>query len=98
MTCAPGFLASLGHTESLGQIIQFLEYELNLHLAAEMPRSENLAEGLLERMSDDKHHFPESGTDGIVNRIVDNRLTVGAYSVHLLQGTIAGTHARCQYY
>ena len=99
----PRLLTSFGHLEALGQILQLLIYHLNLDAAAETLGIEHLGELLGERVAYDEYDLAETGADGVVDRIVDDGLVVGADSVHLLQRAVARTHAgsedkQCRFY
>ena len=38
----------------------------------------------------------ESGTDGIEYRVIQNRFSMGAHGVHLLEAAVAATHTCCK--
>ena len=88
----PGLHATLRHRATLGQVIELLEDKLHLDLTTETLLREDLAELLLKSVANHKYHLAKAGTNGIVDRIINNGLVVGAYTVHLLQGAVARSH------
>ena len=97
VVCAPRLYATLGESEALGQVVELLEYILHLYLMAEALGVEHLLKICLEGVADYEYHLAEASANSVVNRVVDNSLAVRAYAIHLLERTIARTHARCQY-
>ena len=97
VVCAPRLNATLGECEALGEVVELLEYILHLNLVAEALGVEHLLKICLEGVADYEYHLAEACANSVVNRVVDNSLAVRAYAIHLLERTIARTHARCQY-
>ena len=89
VVCSPWLLTTLRYRETLWQVVQLLENIVNLYLAAKTLRGKDLLELLLERVADNEYYLTETGTDCIVNRVVNNCLVVRTNSVHLLQRSIA---------
>ena len=86
-----------GLTRPFGQVVEFLENEIHGDAPAEAVGREDLAELLLEGVADDEDDLAETGTDGVVDRVIDDGLVVGTDAVHLFERPVAGTHARGEY-
>ena len=98
-----GYLTEELYRETLWQVVQLLKYEINLDASTETLRREHLLDLLLERVADNEYYLTETGTDSVVNRVVNNCLVVRTNSVHLLQRSIArahtcGKHQKCRFY
>ena len=81
----PGLHAAFGHGEPFGQVFKLLIDHLHGDPAAETIGREDLQELLGKGVADDEDHLAETGADGVIDRIVDDRLVVGADTVHLLE-------------
>ena len=85
--------AALRRRQSLGQCIQRLVDIIHLHA---LPRL--AANGLLKRLvqlrTDDKHHPLKARAARIIQRIIQNDLSVRPDRVDLFQPAIARTHPR----
>lgn len=56
-----------------------------------------VTEILLEILSDNENHLPESGADGIINGLVHDGLSVGTETVELFQTTVTASHSAGEY-
>ena len=89
---AERLFASLGRGQTLRQVIERLIGVIDLHEAARLA-----ADGLLERLvqlgADDEHHALEAGAVRVVDRVIQNDLTVRTDGVDLLEAAVARAHA-----
>jgi len=97
MVRSPRFRPVGRNLEPRGQLVQFLKNEIDGYFPSEALGRENFAEFFLEQMSDHEYHAAEPGPDRVVDRVIDDRLAVRPHAVHLLERSVAGTHARRQY-
>ena len=92
MRRAERLFASLGRGQTLRQVIERLIGVIDLHEAARLA-----ADGLLERLvqlgADDEHHALEAGAVRVVDRVIQNDLTVRTDGVDLLEAAVARAHA-----
>ena len=91
VACAPGFHTPFGDTEAFRQLVKGLVDIFNWD--TKFLRVVHFLEGLGEVLADDEDHLAETGAFGVVNGIIEDGLIVGADAVHLLQGTVSGTHS-----
>ena len=91
VTGTPGLGAPFGRSETLRQVIHLLIGVIHLDFALEAA-ADDLFEGLFQLLFNDKYHLAEAGQNGIMYRIINNDLAVGAQRVDLLQTAVAAAH------
>ena len=88
---APRFHATFGDAEACRKLVQCLINILNGN--AEFLGVVDFFESLGEVLANHEDHLAETGTLGIKNGIIEDGFVVWTHTVHLLQGTISGTHS-----
>ena len=97
MPCSPWLYASVRNRKSIRKRIQILVNIRNLHLLRDT-RTDPFAEQLLIFLLYNKNHFLESGTHRVIDRKIDNNMTVLIDRVDLLHSAIAASHSCRHYY
>ena len=92
---APGLGAAGRRNKAPGQVLQGLIGVFHLD-AVLKTAADDLPEGILQFPLDDKDHLAEAGQNGVVYRIINNDLTVGAQRVDLLQSAVTAAHTGSQ--
>ena len=85
MVGSPGFYTISRNGKAFRKFVQLLEYKIYLNLATKTFGSKNFTKFLFKKVTDNKYDLAESGTNSIVDRIVDNSLAAGADTVHLFE-------------
>ena len=82
---------ALRENQTLGKVIGILECVPDADAVANTG-CDGVTEDLVVLTFDDKYYFVKTGTNGIVNGIVDDKLAGGTQRVNLLQTAIAVPH------
>lgn len=92
----PWLGASFGADEALGQVVDRLEDHLDGDVVFVF--GEDLrAKIRFEILADDEDHLAEAAADGVEDRVIHDRLAVGAETVQLFETAVARAHACGQY-
>ena len=85
MVSTPRLDTLLGKGKALRETVELLIYIDNLYLVTEALGIEYLSKILGKRVANNKYHLAETGTNSVVDRVVDDSLAIGAYAIHLLE-------------
>ena len=91
MAGAPGLDPTLGDGVTGREVLHLLEGVAHLHVVRH-PLAYRLSEGGFDLVLDDKDHRLKARSAGIVKGVVDDKFSIGAHRVHLLQSTVAAAH------
>ena len=92
----PWLGAPFGADEALGQVVDRLEDHLDGDVVFVF--GEDLrAKIRFEILADDEDHLAKAAADGVEDRVIHDRLAVGAETVQLFETAVARAHACGQY-
>ena len=91
MAGAPGLDPTLGDGVTGREVLHLLEGVAHLHVVRH-PLTYGLPESVLDLVLDDKDHRLKARPTGVVERVVDDKFSVGTHRVHLFQSTVAAAH------
>ena len=103
MSCSPWLLALRVESELRRDLEEFLGYKLEFKRLSvnafyiAVLCLDHLFHLLLEVFANDIYYFTEAGLNCVIDRIVDDSLSVWTESVHLFQSTVAASHSGCKY-
>ena len=93
MRGAERFFPSLGRAQSVRQLVQRLIGVVHLHKAARLA-ADRFLKRLVQLGPDDENHPIKARAIRVVNRIIQNDLSVRADRIDLLEPAVARAHSR----
>ena len=97
MTCAPWFHTSFRNLIAFRKIVQILEYKDYLCMLAHAV-ADGCTEICLVFFLYDKYNFFKSCLERIIDRKIDNNISLFIYRVDLFETAVSASHTCCHYY